>query len=122
METGSSKTLNEAFAVTRTIPISAMGSRQLGRAIDDLEQVESVAYAKAAGKDRLQVRYDASRLGFREIERLLDEAGVGRPASVWWRLHAAWYAFLDDNARGNAKGGDGACCNRPPGSGGRNVT
>ena len=118
----SRKTLNEPFTVTRTIPIAATGSGQLERAIDRLEHVEAVAYAKAARTDRLQVRYDASCFGFTELERLLDEAGIGRPTTLWWRFRAAWYAFVDQNARSNARSGGGACCNRPPGLGGGNGT
>lgn len=117
----SRKMLNEAFAVTRTIPIGATASGKLERVIDRLEHVESVAYAKATGKKQLRVRYDASCVGFREIERLL-EAGIARPTGVWWRLRSAWYAFIDQNARSNARSGSGACCNRPPGSGGGNGT
>lgn len=112
----SSKALNEAFAVTRTIPVASAGPGQLEHAIERLECLEPVAYAKA-GANGLEVCYDASRLGFREIEQLLAEAGIGRPNGLGWRLRAAWYAFVDENARSNARRGDGACCNRPPGPG-----
>lgn len=122
MDLDSRRMPNEAFAVTRTIPIGATASGQLERVIDRLEHVDPVAYAKATGKKQLRVRYDASRVGFREIERLLDEVGIARPTGVWWRLRSAWYAFVDQNARGNARSGSGACCNRPPGAGGGNVT
>lgn len=120
MELDASKTLNDAFVVTRTILISAAGPGKLERAIDSLKRIEPVAYAKAAGRDRLQVRYDASSIGFHDIEHLLDEAGIARPTSVWWRFRSAWYAFVDQNARSNARGGGGACCNKPPGIGGSN--
>lgn len=122
MALDSPKMLNEAFAVTRTIPIGATPSGQLERVIDRLEHVQPVAYAKATSKKQLRVRYDASCVGFREIERLLDEAGIARPTGVWWRLRSAWYAFVDQNARSNARSGSGGCCNRPPGSGGGSVT
>ena len=116
MELNSSEMLNDAFAVTRTIPVASAGPGQLEHAIERLECLESVAYAKA-GTHGLEVRYDASRFGFREIEHLLDAAGIARPSGLGWRLRAAWYAFVDENARSNARRGDGACCNRPPGPG-----
>lgn len=113
-------TLNEAFTVTRTIPIVAAASGHVERVIESLENLEPVAYARVTGSDRLQVRYDASCFGFRELEHLLDDAGIVRPFGLWWRLRAAWYAFVDQNARSNARSGGGACCNRPPGLGGGN--
>ena len=83
--------------------------------VSSLKRIEPIEYATAAGKNRLRIRYAASCVGFREIERLLDEAQVTRPSSLWWRLKSGWYAFLDQNARSNAMSGDGECCSRPPG-------
>ncbi|MGA7179718.1 MAG: hypothetical protein WBX11_09060 [Thiobacillaceae bacterium] len=120
MEDDSMNERNDAFAVTRTIPISGADPGELERAIQNLGRIECVAYARASGNGRLRVRYDASCVGFRDIERLLDEAGVSRPSSFWWRIRSAWYAFLDQNARSNAIGGGGACCNKPPGIGTNN--
>jgi hypothetical protein len=113
MELDKAGALNKAFAVTRTIPLRDADA--LERAMDSLKRIEPIEYATAAGKNRLRIRYDASCVGFREIERLLDEAHVSRPNSLWWRLKSGWYAFLDQNARSNAMSGDGACCSRPPG-------
>jgi hypothetical protein len=107
--------LNKAFTVTRTIPLSDEDVGAIQRAVDSLKRIEPIEYVEATGKSRLRLRYDASCVGFREIEHLLDDAQVSRPSSLWWRFKSGWYAFLDQNARSNARGGDGACCSRPPG-------
>lgn len=104
--------LNQAFAVTRRIPVSAAVD-VLAAAAGTLAALPGVHSCRLDGTDRLVLRYDASRLGFPEIERLLDEAGVTRRDSRWWRIKAEWYRFTDGNLRSNASVTP-ACCSRPP--------
>jgi hypothetical protein len=120
MEDSSRNKVNDAFAVTRTIPVTPAGPIQLESVIRSLQQIECIAYARALGNGRLRIRYDGSVIGFHDVEGMLKEAGVQLHTDFWWRLKSAWYAFLDRNARSNAIGGGGACCNKPPGiEGGR---
>jgi hypothetical protein len=90
-------TLNKASTVTRTIPVCDADAGALEQAIDKLKRMEPIEYATAAGNNRLCIRYHASCAGFREIERLLDEARVTRPSSLWWRLKSGWYGKSFEN-------------------------
>jgi hypothetical protein len=65
-------------------------------------------------RGQLLVSYDSSLVGIRDIEALLDRAGIARASGFGWRLKSAWYRFLDENTRANAHSRGGACCNRPP--------
>lgn len=87
---------------------------QLEEAADKLRNIEPVSEVHIDGNDRLRVRYDASCVGFGDIERLLDESGIRRPDTFWWRFKSGLYRFFDSNARSNAPSKGGACCNRPP--------
>ncbi|MHB1084869.1 MAG: hypothetical protein ACYCZA_08515 [Thiobacillus sp.] len=102
------------FDVDRTIPLRPVAADTLEQAIRKMTTLESVIDAHADPRGPLRIRYDASRVGIRDIERLLDESGIGRPSSAWWQFKSAWYRFLDDNARTNAHASGGACCNRAP--------
>jgi len=86
---------------------------KLEQAIQTLRAIEWLDDVRVDGR-RLRVRYDASGVNFRDIERLLDEAGLQRPTSLWWRFRSALNRFLDKNARSNALARGGACCSRPP--------
>lgn len=103
--------LNEAFLVTRSVPL--VGEPELGAVADALAGLPGVAYSRPEEKGGLEIRYDASRLGFDEIEGVLDEAGIARPDSMWWRIKSEWFRFTDGNARSNAHAVH-ACCSRPP--------
>lgn len=111
------------FDVDRTIPVLPVAADTLEEAIRKVTALEPVIDAHADPRGQLRIRYDASSIGIRDIERLLDESGVRRPSNAWWRFKSAWYRFLDDNARTNAHSSGGACCNRAPTpwSGDRNV-
>lgn len=104
--------LNEAFVVTRTIPGGA-ASADLDLIAEVLSALHGLDHAGPDDRGRLVVRYDASRVGFAEIERLLDRVGYARPSGLWWRLRAEWFRFTDGNARANAHLTP-ACCSRPP--------
>lgn len=123
MSESQAKTEKGPFDVDRTIPVLPVAADSLEEAIRKMTSLEPVIYAHADSHGQLRIRYDASSIGIRGIERLLDESGIGRSFSAWWRFKSAWYRFLDDNARTNAHSSGGACCNRAPTlwSGGRNV-
>lgn len=102
------------FDVDRSIPLLPVAADILEEATRKVSALEPVVDAYADRRGQLQIRYDASSVGIRDIERLLDESGVGRLSNAWWRLKSAWYRFVDDNARSSAHSSGGACCNRPP--------
>lgn len=104
--------LNEAFVVTRKIPVSA-AAEALTAVAGTLAELPGVGSCRLDGTDHLVLHYDASRLGFEEVERILDEAGVARRQSMWWKVKAEFYRFTDGNIRGNAAVTP-ACCSRPP--------
>lgn len=112
---GSSKAERDttAFQVRRTIPLANARPEKIEQAVQTLRAAEWLSDVHVEGR-RLRVAYDASAVNFRDIERLLDAAGMQRPASLWWRCQSAWYRFLDANARSNALSRGGACCSRPP--------
>lgn len=111
------------FDVDRTIPLLPAAPERIEKAIHKISVLEPVTDVHIDRRGQLRIRYDASVVGIRDIERLLDESGVGRPSNVGWRFKLAWYRFLDGNARSNALSKGGACCSRPPTlwSGDRNV-
>jgi NADP-dependent 3-hydroxy acid dehydrogenase YdfG len=102
-----------AFEVTRTIPVHDAQPEKLQQLANTLQAIESIAEVRV-DDGRLHLRYDASSVGFQDIERLFNEAGLQRPTSLWWRCRSAWYRFLDTNAKSNALSKGGACCSRPP--------
>lgn len=103
-----------AFDVERRIPLAAVAMGQLQEAVRQLRAMEPVNDAQVDKRGRLRIAYDASRIGLREIEEMLDESGIARATGFWPKLRLAWYRYLDENARANARSGSGACCNRPP--------
>ncbi len=102
------------FDVVRILPLRPVATDMLDSAIRKLSAFEPVLDVHINRRGRLRICYDASIVGLRDIERLLDESGVGCASSAWWRFKSALYRFLDRNARSNALSGGGACCNRPP--------
>ena len=102
------------FDVDRTIPLRPVAADTLDAAVQKMRAIDSIIDVHIDRRSHLRIRYDASSIGIRDIEPLLDEAGTGRPSSLWWRFKSALYRFLDDNARSNALSRGGACCNRPP--------
>lgn len=101
------------FLVTRKIPLDQVPEGKLQDAIAHLVEKEPVIGARMGKRNRLHVSYDASCIGIRDIEALLHETGLAAESGFWRHLKFAWYAFLDENAKSNARS-SGACCNRPP--------
>ena len=102
-----------AFRVRRRIPLAEVRPEELDQAVQMLRATDWIEDVRVDGS-HLHLAYDASGVNFRDIEHLLDEAGLQRPTSLWWRCRFAWYRFLDTNARSNALSKGGACCSRPP--------
>ncbi len=103
-----------ASEVKRSMALLHASPDQVESASATLRSLEPISEVCFEGNTRLRIRYDATCVGFGDIERLLGEAGIQRAEGAWWRFKSAWYRFLDNNARSNAISGGGACCNRPP--------
>lgn len=108
------KQANGSFDVSRTIPLAPVGAERLQEAMIQLRAIEPVIDAQVDQRGQLHVSYDASSVGMQDIEMILDQAGIARAGTLWWKLKSGWYRFVDENAKSNARSGDGACCNRPP--------
>jgi len=102
------------FDVTRRIPLAPAAAETLQNAVRQLNAVDSILDARIDRHGKLRISYDSTSVGIRDIEAWLDSAGVARASGTGWRLKSAWYRFLDENARANARSRGGACCNRPP--------
>lgn len=103
-----------AFSLKRSVPLLPAPEEQLRALVSRLTGIEAIGEAHIDHRGRLSVRYDASCVGLKDIERLIDEAGIKLRVSAWWRIKSAWYRFVDANARSNALSSGGACCSRPP--------
>lgn len=108
------KTGKGPFDVTRKILLAPAAAEKLKDAAQQLMAVEPIIDARVDQRGRLRISYDASCVGIRDIEALLDKAGIARASGAWWWLKSVWYRFLDENAKSNARSEGGACCNRPP--------
>lgn len=102
------------FVVCRNIPLLQFETETLQEVIGDLVAKDLIVGARTDSHNRLQVSYDTSCVGIRDVETWLKEAGIRIAQGFGWKLKSAWYAFLDENAKSNAKSSAGACCNRPP--------
>jgi hypothetical protein len=102
-----------SFQVRRAIRLADAQPENLARAVQALKTIDWINDVRVQG-GHLRVHYDASIVNFRDIERVLDLAGLHQPAGLSWRCRSAWYRFLDANARSNALSKGGACCSRPP--------
>ena len=105
---------NRAFTVTRTIPASGVAPGALEAGARALASMDGMVAAQLLGQGHLRVRYDASSVGFWDIEQALDAAGIARPSGFWWRVKAEWFRYTDHNAQANATH-VAACCSKPPG-------
>lgn len=103
-----------SFDVTRKIPLANSAREKWADAARQLLVIEPIHEAKIDQHGQLRIRYDASCIGIRDIEKLLDELEIARTSGVWWRMKLGWYGYVDENARINAYSSGGACCNRPP--------
>jgi hypothetical protein len=106
---------NGNFVVTRRVslanPIAGETMQPFGKALESVDGVSSCRIDARRG--RMQVTYDASRIGFAVIEQAVEGAGGVLARGGWARLKSAWFRYLDANAKANASGGAGACCSNP---------
>lgn len=105
---------NTVFDLTRVIPLAPADSEKWRNAVTRLLTIEPIHLASIDAEGRLRISYDASFIGIRDIESLLDELGLARTAGIGWNIKSVWYAYVDENAQANACSSSGACCNRPP--------
>ncbi len=105
-----------AFVVRRRVSVAGLHAAAHGRAIRQrLRALPGVREVHVdVEKGRVQITYDASRVGFAEIEAGLADAGHRRCGGIVSRMKAWWYRYLDENARDNAQS-RAACCSNPPG-------
>lgn len=102
------------FHVARRIPLGPVPLEKLQEAVRLLNAMEPVFNAEAGPQNNLNISYDTSCIGIRDIETVLDAADIVRAPGYWWKLKSMWYGYLDENSKANAHAGGGACCNRPP--------
>lgn len=102
------------FDVTRKISLAPAPTEKLQDAVGQLTSIEPIIDTHVDRHGQLRISYDASNVGIRDIEALLNKAGIARTSGFWWRLKSAWYRFLDENVKSNSHSVGGACCNRPP--------
>lgn len=105
---------SSAYEVKRRIPLRVVRAECLQQAIHALGEMESVLAVYSDAQGRLHIRYDASRIAFREIENTLDQAGISRPSGLWWHWKSGRYRYQDEIVKSNASSPGGFCCNRPP--------
>lgn len=106
------------FDVSRKIPLAPVAAEKLQDAVRQLAALDPILDAHIDRRGHLRISYAVSHIDIRDIETLLDKAGIARASASWWRLKSAWYRFLDGNACANAHSQGGACCNRPPAASG----
>lgn len=106
------------FDVSRKIPLVPFAAEKLQDAVRQLTALDPILDAHIDRRGHLRISYAVSHIDIRDIETLLDKAGIARASASWWRLKSAWYHFLDGNARANAHSQGGACCNRSPAASG----
>ena len=107
---------NEAgsFVVTRRVSLANPAEDVMQHVGEALESIDGVSSCRVdARRGRMEVTYDASRIGFAAIEQAVEGAGAPLARGGWARLKSAWFRYLDTNAKANAGGGAGACCSNP---------
>ncbi len=82
MSESQAKASKGPFDVDRIIPLRPVVANTLEQAIRKITALETVIDAHVDLRGQLRIRYDASSVGISDIERLLDESGVGR-LSKW---------------------------------------
>ena len=84
---------------------------KITRHFDTLSGINSLKFDIA--KKKLYVEYDASKLGYNNLKKQLAEIGYPVSNNFWSNIRGALYQYQDENIRGNATSGDGACCSNP---------
>lgn len=109
-------TTNAADLVRRTVRVPGLSNADIGRQIEDgLRGLPGMSDVRAhVQRKRVCVTYDPAQLEFAQAEQALKGLGFPPAGGQWARLKAAWYRWVDDTARANAKVPPAACCNNPP--------
>lgn len=106
---------NEAFVVHRKLSIPEIQGKDCARNIREsffgVDGVQEITLD--ADHKTIQITYDASQIGFGDIEYLLSDCGYPVSDSRWSRYKSGWYRFLDENAQSNAQSKGGSCCSNP---------
>jgi len=106
----------DGFVVERRLRVAGADAAGLARAAQGLAGLPGVRrVAVEAPRRRLRVCYDASQVGYGEIEAALEDIGLRPDGGFAQRWRSAWYRYLDENARGNARQRPAGCCSRPAG-------
>ena len=85
--------------------------RQLGRS----PGIRAVHVFVASKK--IRVTYDQTAIDFNQILENLSSIGFPVAGGWWWRKKAAWFQYLDSNAKSNAEAPSPPCCSNPKGLG-----
>ena len=102
------------FHVSRSLQLPGIAAEMLADVLPYLQALPGMdGVAMDPSRHRLLLHYDASQLGFAQIEQALREAGWPLPDGRWARMRHAWYRYLDENAQANAAAKGGACCSNP---------
>lgn len=89
------------------------GSCNVDEARARVAELQGVISSNWNGID-LVVEYDLRLITLDRIEEVATGAGLAFLGG-WHRLQRDWWKFTETNELSNAtRGGDGACCNRPP--------
>lgn len=100
--------------VVRKIRLAPCIDQKLHVAVSRLKGTDGVIDAEVNQSRILYISYDASAIGFIEIESILGEVGIARKTGFWTEFKSMLYGYKDRNAKSAAHSGGGACCNRPP--------
>jgi cation transport ATPase len=81
-----------------------------------LGMIDGVSHLQIEGRSRkLRITYDQRVIDYHEITQRLESIGFP-PSENWWaKRKAAWFQYLDSNAKINASAPPPPCCSNPKG-------
>ena len=84
------------------------------RILMNLASLPGVATASMSSRqNKIHLCYDATLVNIDTVLTLLHDAGCTLRYNWFDRLRLAWYRYVDENARKNAKLSGSACCSTP---------
>ncbi|MES9856735.1 MAG: heavy metal-associated domain-containing protein [Sedimenticola sp.] len=86
---------------------------QIERHLKSLTGVKKVTVSVSTRQ--IHIAYDQTHTDFDQIQEKLEEIGFPSSDDWWSRKKAAWFQYLDTNARTNAKTPPAPCCGDPKG-------
>ena len=78
------------------------------RQIIGVQKVEAKLHKK-----QIRITYDQTQTHFEQLLNCLRDIGFEANQNWWWRKKAAWFQYLDTNAKTNANAPAAVCCNDP---------